>query len=107
MYIEESFDTNFNIGYWGGGAYNVPSPWIMGWENRPWTRGLTLYEQNKFLYHLNFCLLILAASAMVSYLQHISKNKKLNMKWAQKSEILASLFTSGHYIIYILYFRIL
>ena len=39
VYIEGSFDTIFNMGY-GGGAYNAPPPsWMMGRENRPWTRG--------------------------------------------------------------------
>ena len=38
MYIEESFDSNFNMGY--GKGIQRPSPWVMGRKNRPWTRGL-------------------------------------------------------------------
>ena len=30
MYIEESFHTIFNMGYWGRGAYNTTSPMDYG-----------------------------------------------------------------------------
>jgi len=41
-YVCIQFDTIFNMGCWGGGGtYSVPHPWIMGRENRPWTRGLS------------------------------------------------------------------
>ena len=46
VYIEESFDNIFNMGY-GGGAYNAPPPWIIGRENRPWTIGLMCYVKCK------------------------------------------------------------
>ena len=43
MYIEESFDTILNIGYGGYGTTPPPPPppWIMGLENRPWTKEVT------------------------------------------------------------------
>ena len=40
MYIEELFDTIFNIGY--GRAYRPPPPsWLMRRENYPWFEGLS------------------------------------------------------------------
>ena len=40
VYIEESFDTIFNMGYGGGwGRTLTPSPMDYGSENWPWTRG--------------------------------------------------------------------
>ena len=40
VYLEESFDTIFNMGYGGGGVQRPPPPWVMGREIRPWPRGL-------------------------------------------------------------------
>ena len=44
VYIEESFDTIFNMGYRG----------IIGRENRPWTKGLRnfCYLTNQVVYRL-------------------------------------------------------
>ena len=53
MCIEESSDTIFNMGCGGGGrTAPAPPPWIIGRENRPWTRGLTLFSIGGFL---GFC----------------------------------------------------
>ena len=52
VYIGDSFDTIFNMGY-GGGAYNTlpPPPRIMGRENRPWTKGLNVLTLNQLYIH--------------------------------------------------------
>ena len=42
VYIVESFDTLFNMGY-GEGAYNAPPPpKVMGRKIRPWLRWLSI-----------------------------------------------------------------
>ena len=48
MYIDELFDISFNMGYRGGGGLQRPSPWfVMGWKNRPWTKGLKKKTQRE------------------------------------------------------------
>ena len=49
MYIEDSFDTIFNMGY-GGGA--LSPPWVLGREIRPWPRGLKPWSLYTIISHI-------------------------------------------------------